>query len=112
MQVCELGGAAEGGRWFLDQFGLLPGPGAPQPVTIAGTAFALENADAAGPVAPTHVQEWAIARSNLLRESRPSEVSAIKIEDVVPATFPQVVLSGDRGQDPDAFEPGDDGRRT
>jgi hypothetical protein len=105
MQVYALGGAPEGDRWFLDQLGLLPGPGAPQPVTITSIAFALETTDAAGAVTQTPVQEWSIVRSNLSQEARPGrqEASADEIENAVPTTFPYVVLSGDPGQDQDAL---------
>lgn len=105
MQVYGIGGTPEGDRWFLDQLGLLPGPAAPQPVTINGISFALEAIDGSGTATQTPVAEWSIARCNLSQESRPGKQQILDFKNtaVMPLTFPYIVLSGDPGQEQDAI---------
>ena len=96
-QVYSLGGTPEGDRWFLDQLGLLPGSPAPQPVSVASIAFAVETTDDKGVVTQKPVTDWSIARSNLSQESRPGteQPSALESADIAPVTFPYIVLSSD-----------------
>ena len=104
-KVYELVGTPEGDRWYLDQLGLLPlGPTVAEQPAIQSISFYLEKPGPSNkPIPSPLVTTWSIARANLTREARASQLMDLTADAVVAApVFPYIVVSGDTGQNEDA----------
>jgi hypothetical protein len=106
MKVYGLVGTPEGDRWYLDQLGLLPlGQTVAEHPAIQSISLNFERPGSSGKLEPSPLLSiWSIARTNLTREARASELMDLSADAVAAApVFPYVVLSGDAGQNEDAI---------